>query len=294
MTISRQQAIFGIHSICAYNPETFLPYGIAKVTGAFTFAQTGENVPLLGGSNLYPWEVENGAIESSGSLTLREFPDWLYQAFMGNAATTNAAEATAGITTLTDLNGTLVDATTGVASVDIIAASEADVKTGIYMIKAVSATTVDVYAMTDVDFARGTDLSFVDDTLKITATPLTVAGTGGTVTIPSLGIEITGGSGTVALTDGDTAWFDARSINTGSTVATVGATNSTYVDVGLVCAAQRKGNGEVFLLDIVRAKATGVPLPFAEKAWMEHEINFSSFYDQTRDAVFRTIRVDGS
>jgi len=295
MVLSRHQAIFGIHSIAAYNPETFIPFGIAKVVGAFTYNLAGENVPLMGGSNLFPWEVENGPIESSGSLTLKEFPDWLYAAFMGNAATTGAAEANGNTSTIVNLSGTsAVSATVGIASVGVEAGNEADVKTSIYMVSVVSATTVDVFSLTDVDFARGTDLVFQDDALKITASALTIPGTDGTVSIPNTGLEFTGGSGTVAMTTGDTAWFDSRAQNTGFTTATVGATNSTFVDVGIVCAAQRKGNSEIFLLDIVRAKAIGVPLPFAEKGWMESEVSFTSFYDNTRDAVFRTIRVNGT
>lgn len=292
MSLSRHQAIFGIHSIAAYNPDTFEPYGIAKVVGAFSFNQAGESIPLNGGASLNPWEVENGVIESTGSLTLREFPDWLFQSFMGNAATTGAAEAGGGATSITNLGGSSVVAATGIASVGVKSGSEADVKTGIYMVKAVSATTVDVYALTDVDFARGTDLTFQNDSLKITASALTIA-TGTAVTIPNTGLELTGGVGTIGMTEGDTAWFDSRSINSGYTTATIGGSNSTYVDVGLVCAAQKKGNGEVFLIDICRAKVNGVPFPFSEKAWMESEVNFSAFYDSTRDAVFRYMRVNG-
>lgn len=295
MALSRHQAIFGIHSIAAYNPDTFQPFGIAKVTGAFTFNLVGETVPLVGGSNLFPWEVENGPIESSGSFVLKEFPDWIYEAFLGNAATTVAAEANGNTSAILNISGTsTVSATVGIASVGVETGNEADVKTSIYMVQVISATTVDVFSLTDVDFARGADLVFDDDTLKITASALTIPSTGGTVSIPNTGLEFTGGSGTVAMTTGDTAWFDSRAQNTGATTATIGLTNSSFVDVGIIVAAQRKGNNEIFLLDIVRAKAIGVPLPFGEKAWMESEINFAAFYDTTRDAVFRTIRVDGT
>jgi len=293
MVLSRNQSVFGIHSITAYNPDTFVPFGTAKVTGAVTFNQTGESIPLIGGSNLNPWEVENGTIDSSGTMTFKEIPDWLYEAFMGNAAVTNSAEPLAGLESIVNLNGTSTVAATGIASVDIIAASETDVKTGIYMVLVVSATTVDVYGLTDVDFGTGTNLNFVDDSLKITAAPLTIV-TATPVTIPSLGLELTGGAGAIGMTIGDTAFFDARAINTGSTTATIGISNSQFVDTGLVFAAQRKGNSEIFLLDVLRTKVAGVPFPFEEKAWMNSEVNFTAFYDTTRNAVFRSIRVDGA
>lgn len=295
MALSRNQSVFGIHSIAAYNPDTFVPFGIAKVVGAMTFSLSGETVPLLGGSNLFPWEVENGPIDSSGTFTFKELPDWLYQAFLGNAATTVAAEVNGNTSTIVNLSGTsAVSATVGIDSVGVESGNEADVKTAIYMVSVITATTVDVFALTDVDFSRGTDLIFQNDGLKITASALTIPGTSGTVSIPNTGLEFTGGSGSIAMTVGDTAWFDSRAQNTGATTATIGLTNSSFVDVGLVVAAQRKGNQEIFLLDIVRAKALGTPFPFVEKGWMESEINFTAFYDTTRDAVFRTIRVDGT
>lgn len=295
MSLTRNQSSFGIHSVTAYNPDTLQPYGTAKVVGSLTFNVAGENIPLVGGSNAYPWEVESGAITAEGTINMREMPDWLPEAFLGNSVTTNAAETGGSATAITNVNGTsAVDATVGIASVSVETGEEANVKTGMYMVKVVSPTTVDVYAMTDVDFGRGTDLSFQDDGLKITASPLTVPGTGGTVSIPNSGLELTGGSGTIAMTAGDTAFYDARSINTGSTTGTIGTSTQNFVSLGLLCVAQKKGNAELFMIDIMKAKGTGQPFNFTEKAWSEGEIPFSAFYDSVRNGVFRYIRVDGS
>jgi hypothetical protein len=273
MTLSRSQSVFGIHSICAYNPDTFEPYGIAKVVGSLAFQNSGEQIPLHGGSSLYPWEIEAGIISAEGSFLFKEVPDWSFQAFQGAAATTNAAETGGAATTIANINGTSAVAATGILSVGVESGQEAEVKTGLYMVKVVTATTVDVYALTDVDFRRGTDLTYQNDALKITASPLTIA-TSTAVTIPNTGLELTGGGGTIAMTVGDTAWFDARSINTGSTTVTVGADGNTFLDTGILCAAQKKGNSEIFLLDLMRVKATGFPFNLTEKAWMESEISF--------------------
>lgn len=294
MSLSRNQSVFGIHSICAYNPETLEPYGIAKVVGSLSMTNSGEQIPLHGGASLYPWEIEAGIISAEGSFMFKEVPDWSFGAFQGNAATTNAAETGGSAGTLANIKGiTILDAATGIASVGVETGEEDNIKTGLYMVKAVTATTVDVYALTDVDFRRGTDLTYQDDALKITASALTIA-MGAPVSIPDTGLELTGGSGTIDMVVGDTAWFDARSINTGSTTVTVGANGNTFVDVGILCAAQKKGNNEIFMLDILRTKATGFPFNFTEKAWMESEINFQAYRDATRDAVYRFIRVDGS
>jgi len=294
MTLTTHKSVFGIHSVCAYNPESLVPYGIAKVIGSLTLNLTGENIPLNGGSSLYPFAVEKGVIETTGSLSIREVADWMHEAFQGSAATINSAETGGATTTMVNANGTsLLNATTGIASVGVKSGSEADVKSGMFMVKVVSSTTVDVYAMTDVDFLRGTDLIYQNDALKITASALTVA-TGAAVTIPNLGLELTGGSGTIGMTIGDTAWFDARSINTGSADVTVGATGETIPDVGLMCAAQKKGNGEVFFLDIMRASASGFPYNFAEKAWMEGEVPFTAYRDSIRNGVYRFMHVDGT
>lgn len=291
MALSDKQTVFGVHSVTAYNPDTGLPYGTAEILGNVSFNNEGEIISLLGGSSLYPWENEPGNITAEGSFVFRELPDWVYEAFQGKAATTNSAEAGGAVTTLTNLNGTsLVDATTGVASVGVKSGSEADVKTGIYVVKAVTATTVDVYGMTNVDFSVGTDKEFENDALKITASPLTIS-TGAAVEVPGFGVELTGGSGTIGMTADDTAIFDARAINDGSTLVTIGGSDATYVDVGLVFAAQKIGNNQNFIIDIMRAQAVSLPLNFQEKNFLESEIPFTAQRNTARNGVARIIRV---
>ena len=293
MALTRTQSVYGIHSICAYDPDTMLPYGIAKVVGKMSLNLAGEQTSLYGGSNPYPWDVQAGIIKTEGSILLREVPDWSFAAFQGVTATTGAAETGGAVSTITNIYGATVVASTGIASVSVKAGSEADVKNCVYVVKAASATTVDVYALTDVDATRGTDLTYQNDALKITASALTIA-TGADVDIPNTGLKLTGGAGTIAMTTGHSAQFDSRSINTSSTRATVGASGLTIPNVGLLCAAQKKGNNEIFMLDIMRCQTSGFPFNLQEKAFMETEISFQAFYDTTRDGVYRYIRVDGS
>lgn len=293
MALTRNQSSFGIHSICPYNSETYEPYGIFKVVGSLTLNDAQEQIPLMGGSSNYPWDIESGAATTEGSFTIREIPDFVFTPVHGATATTGAAETAGAVGTIANMKGTTAVAATGIASVGLKSGSSADVKNGIYMGVVASATTVNIYALTDVDFLRGTDLTYQNDALKITASALTIATTTA-VEIPSTGLELTGGAGVIAMTVGDTFWFDSRSINTGSTRVTVGASGLQKPNIGLVVAAQKKGNNEIFMIDIMKAKLGGLPMNFAEKAWMESEVTFQAVYNSVRDGVYRFIRVDGS
>lgn len=294
MTLSAPNSIFGIHSLTAYNPDTLVPYGTAKVLGQASINLSGELTPLNGGSSAYPWRVERGLINSEISVTLREYPEWLFQTFLGKSVTENAAETGAAVATaIANSGGTSVVAATGIASVGIKAGSEADVKTGLYVVVAASATTVNVYAMSDVDFAQGTDKVFEDDTLKITASALTIT-TSTAVTVPDFGIELTGGAGTIAMTTGDAAFFEVRAINTGSHEVVIGSTTENYVDIGLLLAAQKSGSKNITYIDIYRAIGVGAPINMTEQAFSEAEITLQAFRDATRNGVFAYRSVDAS
>ena len=293
MALPAKKHIFGIHSFTAYNILTGMPYGTAHVNGEMTFALSGEQIDLFGGSSLYAWANENGVISAEGSISFRELPDWTYGAFQGVDATTNAAETGGFASTIAAVSGSSVVATTGIATVGVKSGSEADLKSCGFIVKAVSATTVDVYALTDIDFTRGTDLTYQDADLKITASPLTIA-TSTAVEIPNTGLELTGGSGTIAMTTGDTAEFESRSINTGSTTVAVGGVGETIPTIGILCAAQKRGNNEIFYIDIPSASISGFPFNFTEKTWMESSIAFKASRDQTKGYVYRTRHIAGT
>lgn len=291
MALSNPPVVFGIHSITVYDPDTRLPLGIAKVVGSGNLNLAGEVIELNGGSSRYPWANEDGVISPELSISLKEYPNFLVESFLGKAPTENAAESGGSISSaLENANGTSVlDATTGVATATVKAGSEVDLKTGIYVVKAVSATTVDIYSMTDVDFAQGTDKEFEDDNLKINAAALTITASTA-VEIPDFGIELTGGSGVVGMTVGDTAVFEVRAINTGSDEVVIGSSTESYAEVGLVIAAQKRGSGELFYIDVYRAKGIGMPINFVEKEFSEAEITMKLRVDTSRNGVFKIYR----
>jgi hypothetical protein len=184
---------------------------------------------------------------------------------------------------LANANGSgLSNADTGLASIAVTSAAE--LKYGRYMIKAMSGTTVDVYAMTDADFARGTDLSFVDDTLKITSSALTIT-TASAIAIPSLGVSMTGGSGTIGFTSGQTAMFEIKPPSSRDFVVKIGTKTDLYPEFACYLVSQPLGNGEKFSIDVFRVKGIGLPMNMEMDAFSEAEIKCEAFYDSTEDAV---------
>jgi hypothetical protein len=292
MTLSAPQTVYGVHSLTLYNRTDWLPYGIMKVLGSLSFDLSGDFNDLNGGSSRYPWDSESGVISAGLTGTIKEIPNFAFEKFLGGTATANSAEAAGNVGTVTNQNGTSVVAATGLASAQALTGSEDDLKDGIYVIKAVGADSVDVYAMSDVDFDKGTDAVFEDNLLKITATPLTIA-TGGDVTVPNFGFELTGGAGTIALVTGDTAYVYIRKENSGSDLITIGQSTAVFPAFGVKMTSQKKGNGDTFLTQIFNAKAIGLPISLNEADWLNSDITIKALYDSTENAVARFRRIRG-
>lgn len=293
MSLSAPRNVYGIHSVSPYNRTDGLFYGIMKVLKGSSLSLSGESVELMGGTQKFAWAVEDGVIKAEMSLKVSQFEDFMFELFLGAAPTAATAQATGNVTTAANKKGTSVVAATGLASVSALTGSEADMKFGKYVIKAVGAATVDVYFSSDADMNRGTDGAFVNDLLKITASPLTIA-TSTDVTVPNFGIELTGGAGTIAMVVGDTATFSVQPINAGSMAVTIGgAANQTFPEFGAIVMAAKRSSGEMFELDCFRCKAAGMPLGFEMNAWAEAEIKVKVFYDSARDGVFsvRSVKI---
>ena len=293
MALTAPTNAFGVHSFTPYNRTTKLPYAIFKVLGSLEFNNTVERIKLEGGSLRYPWDEEFGRSDATLTLVIREIKPVQFLLMQGESPTERSAEASAGVESLVNSKGASVQsATTGIASVSVKSGSESDVKSGMYVVKAVSATTVDVYAVTDVDFNIGTDISYQDDSLKITASPLTITASTA-VEIPNTGLELTGGSGTIAMTTDDTAYFYARAINTGSYTAEVGALDVPQ-EFGALFVAQKQSNGRLYTLECPRIKAGSLPLNFTEFEWSETSIEMSPLYDSDRGFVFKFDEINDS
>jgi hypothetical protein len=277
--MSNQNSIFGVHSITPYDLSNGKPLSVSpfKVAGTFSVNVTQEIIELNGGSSFDAWDTELGARTFEGSMLLREYPSALIEIATGQAPTVNAAEASGSVSGLRNVSGaSAFDATTGIASVGVKSGSEIDVPFGTYIIEAVSATTVDIYVQSDVDFAQGADKAYVSGSQKINDTPLTITGTGGTTDIADFGLEITGGSGTVGFTVGDTAVFTSRPINSSSRTVNIGSPLSRPKNIGLIANTQRKSDGSMYEINIYNALVGGLPITMGEKAFSEAELTFKA------------------
>jgi len=276
--MSNQNSIFGVHSITPYDLSNGKPLSAQplKVVGTFTVGLTQEIIELFGGSNFDAWDTELGARTFEGSMLLREYPSALIEVATGQKPIENSAETSGSVSALRNVNNTSVfEAVTGVASVGIKVGSEIDVPFATFTIEAVSATTVDIYVHSDVDFAQGEDKFYQAGTQKINSSPLTITAATA-IEIPDFGIELTGGSGTIAMEIGDTAVFTSRPINTSSRIVNIGSALSRPKNIGLLAYTQRKSDGSMYKINIYNALVGGLPITLGEKAFSEAELTFKA------------------
>lgn len=287
MPLPQPRTLYGIHQVTFYNRNDALPYGTVRVLGGSSISLAGELVPLNGGSSPYPWDAQDGAITPEIALKMKEMPSFLFNLLLGKSPS-DTEDTAASVTALVNkLNASVQDAVTGIASVGVKSGSELDVKFSKYIVKAVSPTTVDVYAYTNVDFLRGTDKQYVDDLLKITDTPLTITTLAVATEIPGFGVELIGGSGTIGMTSGDTASFEASPASSEETDVLIGEQGVSIPEFGVVVNAQKKSDGSMWDIDCFKVKALGMPLGMEEKAFNEMEITGTLLYDSTENGIYK-------
>ena len=293
MSLAQPRTIYGVHSLTMYDRSTFLPFGILKVVGGLNLGLTGQFTDLNGGSSRYAWDSEPGVLTATLTGTIKEYTNFAFERLLGATTTDNGAESSGNVTTLTNKNGTsLKHATTGVASVSVLSASKANLKDGLYVLKCTGATEVTLFAMTDADFANGTNGVFADDDLSV-GTPLTIT-SGSNTDLAGYGLRFSGGSGTIGMTTGDTAYFYVRKVNTGSSLIIAGAAAQQFSEFGAYISSQVKGGGGNVQVQAYKCKAIGLPLNFAEQAWMNSDFNMTMLYDSAEDAVFRIQSVEAA
>lgn len=251
---------------------------------------TSDFEDLTGGSEKFVVASESKLVTTELKFTTAEYPDFLFDLFLGATITQNAAELLGNVSAIVDVyGGSVVNSTTGIASVAATGGDEADLKFGKYIVKAITATTVNIYASSDIDFDRGTDVSYQDDTMKVLAADVTIPGASATVAVPSLGLTFTGGSGAIAMTIGDTAQFDVRPINTGSSIIDIGASTSNFKEFGCFLYTQKRSSQEYFEVEVYKAVGAGLPILAEEKVWSTAELTIKVLKDFTKDKIM-TIR----
>lgn len=293
MALSQDRINYGIHSICPFRISDGLPYGILKVLGSATMTLTSEFEELFGGSNKNAWAVEAKTISSEWTASVKSMPDFLFELFLGATVQTTAASATGTVGDFKNVSGeTVFKADTGIASVAIKSGSENDLKDGIYIVRAVSDTTVDVYALTDIEFKKlgaSNTLEYIDDSLKINATPLAIVTAGAETEIVGLGVNLVGGSGVIAMTVDETARFSVRSAHGGVSEISIGSDSTIFPEHRQLCLGGKRANGDTLELELYKVVGSGFGVPFEEQAFAIPELSMKLVYDSCEDKV-ATIR----
>lgn len=284
--LSNPRIVYGVHQATAYDPKTALSHGTAKCLGNSSFNLSGEQVELYAGSQKAPWAIEDANINTEITLSFKSIEDWMFALFMGATVNSVKTPSTTGeVLNFAAVKGASIkSATTGIASVQPKTGSEDKLKFGKYVVQAKTATTVDIFAMTDVDFKRGGAAEYVDDSLKINTTPLTITA-GGMTEVPNFGFQLTGGSGTIAMVPGDTAVFEVVPPYARRMETVIGGSGDVMPEFGLIMIANKRGNDELFEIDAYRCKASGLPIGMAEKKFAEPEVKAKAFYDAQKNGI---------
>lgn len=282
MALNDPRGQFGVHSACFYNLTTGLPIVMLRVLKDTGLDFSAEFEDLEGGSNQFIWDSEVTSINSDFKLTCMEYPGEAMELFLGGSLVTNAAEAAGAVDGYANLNGTsILDPSTGIDVVELTAADSADLKEGKYIIIATAAAAVSLYGASDVDFQRGTDLSFTDDTLLIeSGIDLSSAD----AVIEELGITLSK-AGVTAFVTGDTAVFYIRKPNTTSIELEFGQSGAEFQQVGLFMAGQRQSDGTITTMELYRVIGAGMPLSMNSKSWSEWEVTIKALHDSARNKV---------
>jgi hypothetical protein len=286
MSKSNPRIIFGVHGATPYNKATGAFYGELSVLGGSSVTLSGELKKLNGGSLKYPWAVEDGLITAEVSLKIKEYANFLFELFLGKAPTTSGVDTAGMVSAPVAKVGTLINATTGVDSVSVTATTgAASLKFGKYVLKALSATTVGIFTGSSIDFAHGTAAVFASDLLQVGSALTVVSATD--TDIPELGLTITGGSGTIALVAGDAIAFEVKPPSSKSMEVVIGGAADVFPEFGCLIYSKKRGNNEMFEIDVYRMKAVGLPFSLEENAFSEGEIKGEAFYDAEQNGIMK-------
>jgi len=294
MGLSENFMAFGIHSLVPYRRADKLPYGIFEVLAGGTISLSAEFEDLFGGSSRYMWASEAKTISAEFSATVKTMPDFLFELYLGADVTNTAASALGTVDAFANFKGlTILDAVTGIATATAKSGSEGDLKTGIYTIVAVSATTVDIYDTTNIDFNVGTNVEYVDDSLKINSAPLTIVAATA-VEVVGFGVELTGGSGTILMVEGDTATFKVAGAHQGISTIEIGKAGSVFPEHGIVAMAAKRSNGDMLEIDIHKAVGGGFPIALEETVFSIPELTIKLLFDTCEGKIATIRKIKGS
>lgn len=305
MSLTQIVDAFGVDSIAFYNRLSGIYYGRLRVLQGSSLVLSSKLVELKGGSSKFSWDAQEGSMDAKLQLKGREYPNFLMQLFGGGTPIDIASDATdpsAGTTYCskpvnvyqTSLRGLYWDEGSGTGiqtlAVTTDTSKQPNVKFGRFVAKSISADQIRVYFSTDIDFARGTDGSYLSDALEITGSPFTLI-SAEYISIPEFGLRISGDAAGLAMTAGETCTWVTKPITSASTETTLGTQVATFPEWGAIMMAKRKSTGELIEAEIFRGKGQGVPLKFEEDKFSDWDINCAVLQDPNQDGLVRIRRV---
>ncbi len=263
--------LFGAKALIIYNRKTFAPLGIYRAISTMELTREVTAELLEGGHFNAAYAAESGQPSNAIAGTVMEFPNFAYTA-LDNATKADilGEDLTGFVGTIANKSGTsIVDATTGIASVSIISGSENLVpfSKAIVVKGTAVANEVDVYLLGDT--ASG-EIPVTDE-LTLLEAGVDIPDAAGTIDIAAYGLRFTSGSGTIALTDGDTAYFESRPANTKVTKITM-ADNSDIKFVGMIFVWPKTSEGLQTIADFPKVAIAGSGFSGTTRAFAEAEI----------------------
>lgn len=282
MSLSAPRILFGLHSITPFRRTDRKPYGLAKVVGSAAVALTSDVEQLFAGSNKFAWAAEAKTVNAEISMKIKEYPNFLFELFLGATVTDNIADASGTVSDFANVLGSsLKSGSNGLSGITVSTA--ANLKYGKYMLIATAAATADIYLYSDVDILRGVDASYSSDQGKIGAIDISSATDDHGTTI---GLSFTK-AGTPAFTTGDTAEFYIRPPSSDSIEVLVGSAGTTFPAFGAYIVAQKRADGSIFTIEAFNVIANGLPINLEEQAFSQPEVKLIALYDSVKDGVFQ-------
>lgn len=285
MVVTPHRYLYSVGYLLFYDRSTSVPIGGQPCPASASIEASGglEVLKCLGAQVA----SEPQSIERTLSGSIKFLDDFILTTLTGAPAVVNAAEAVGSVQAIADYFGTsVVDATTGIASVAVDTPTQTAVKTQKYILRAASATTVDVYVSSAI---QGEVL--LDDFHKIDT--ITIPGASATVVIPNTGVVITGGSGAIAMTVGDTAVFTTRHFNNaGSSIITFGANQLTAFGA-IIAVSNSRGDQTYFdLPNVVPSGAFSIALE--EDAFSINDFEAGVNIDPIKGYAMQMVHVRGA
>ena len=272
MTLRKPSTIFGVQSICIYNPTTGRPYGVSKWLEQSNLEIGGETVKLMSGAYKQPIDAFTPDRNSTVSIVFSHFESWMCKPLLGTDAEILAQNSNVIIDDKENIQGTSLSGLTIGGS----STNSANAKFSKYIAIATGTDSINIYGLSDVDFNRGQAIDYQDDSLKLLANDITVTQTA--TEIASLGITVLKGSDDFVADDSASFFvrpaLDSGAISRISDIASV-------PNVGLFITAEKLNGNRLVAWEFPRVVCEGLTLNSPRQDFTKPELSFAVLAQQS-------------